>query len=210
MNYGYKGAKDEDLIKNYTRVLRDNKIEITFLDGSTHEIPLSAENEQALLDKMLEQAKARSESSALKNAEQNRKNAMSSAFLKAITLMITGAFYNGVDSNAMKEFYGIFGGVTALAMTIQGVRVALTSKEIKELKKYDLYLSIKGRLEEKNKNNLFNGIEGHFEGLNINTLDNYSLKDIERIKEYLDKDEKWGDYFKERNKTKVLAKRSGR
>ncbi len=210
MNYGYKEAKNEDLIKNYIRVLRDNKIEITFLDGSTYEMPLTAENEKALLDKMLEQAKARSESGALKNAIQNRKGAMVSVLFKAITLVLAGAFYNGVDSNSLKAFYGAFGGITAIAMTIQGVNFALTSKEIEELKKYDLYLSIKERLEEKNRCNLINGIEGNFENLNINTLDNHSLKEIERIKDYLDKDEKWGDFFKERNKPKVLAKRRGR
>ena len=50
----------------------------------------------------------------------------------------------------------------------------LSSNEIKELKKYNIYLAVKDEIEKNKKENI-----------NINNLDNYSLKDLEEIRQNL-------------------------
>lgn len=57
------------------------------------------------------------------------------------------------------------------------------SNKIDELKKYDIYLDIREQLEKIKYDNLFNGVTLKREILNINTLDNYSLNDIQKIKD---------------------------
>lgn len=62
--------------------------------------------------------------------------------------------------------------------------------EIKELEKYAIYLSIRAKLNNITDYRLFNGVKSQEILLNINTLDNYSLKDIRRIRNNLKNIEK--------------------
>ncbi len=210
MNYGYKGVKLGDLIKKYEKDFRDNTIKITFLDGSSYIVPLTYENEQAILDKMLEQAQQRSESKALQNAIQKRRIDFPLLVMKVSALMLNSANYSVANSKESKVIYSVLGGLIAVTIALNGVEIKFTSNEINELKKYDIYLAIKEKLEKNEYNcNNFNGIKECLGTLNINTLDNYSLKEIRRIKANLDKGEKWVPYF-ESNKQKVLVKKRGK
>ena len=55
MKYGYAYANLGELIRNYK--VSNDKIIITFLDGSSKEIPFTEQNEAELLNEMLKQAK---------------------------------------------------------------------------------------------------------------------------------------------------------
>lgn len=63
MKYGYIGADNSELIQKFQK--SDNKIIVTFLDGSTRTLPLTEEYEKNLLEIMLKQAIERSQSDAL-------------------------------------------------------------------------------------------------------------------------------------------------
>ena len=77
MKYGYEGVELEELIQNYKT--SNDKIIITFLDGSNYEIPLTEENEINLLNQMLEQAEERSKETSIQDLKQKRKKALISA-----------------------------------------------------------------------------------------------------------------------------------
>ena len=65
---------------------------------------------------------------------------------------------------------GFFGGLTGLVIVREGIDYKFNADEIKELKKYDIYLSIREKLKNKKE-----------QKLTINTLDNFSLNDLEEI-----------------------------
>lgn len=74
MKHGYEGSELGELIQNYKT--SNDKIIITFLDGSNYEIPLTKENEIDLLNQMLEQAEERSRKSYIYDLKQKRKKAL--------------------------------------------------------------------------------------------------------------------------------------
>lgn len=210
MKYGYKGVELKNLIGKYEHNVSNNTIKITFLDDSSYEVPFTEENEQLILDKMLEQAKARSESNALQNAIQKRRIDFPLIMLKLSAFMVNSANHNGANSKESKIIYSVLGGLIAITIVLDGVELKFTSDEIKELKKYDIYLAIKDKLESKINCDTCNMTDSNLSTLNINTLDNYSLGEIKRIRDNLDKEEKLGQYFNKPNQDKVLAKRRGK
>lgn len=209
MKYGYTGVESKDLIRKYEHNVSNNTIIITFLDDSSYEVPYNEESEQLILDKMLEQAQQRSESRALQNAMQKRRLAFAKIMLNISTILLNSANYYRTESNNTKIFCSVLNGIIAVTIALNGAEFKFTSDEINELKKYDLYLAIKEKLENKNDSNTCNMTEGNLNSLNINTLDNYSLRDIERIRDHLDRDEEWKSFLKKSNKRKVLAKKRG-
>lgn len=67
---------------------------------------------------------------------------------------------------------------------------------INELKKYNIYLSIREELEKNiSEPNLFNWVKNQQEELNINTLDNYSLNDLIAIQKNLKRIKELSSYL---------------
>ena len=60
-------------------------------------------------------------------------------------------------------------------------------KQIEELEKYKLYLSIRKEIEDNFNQSTFKGIKFFDGNFNINTLDDYSLDEIKKIKYNLQK-----------------------
>lgn len=200
MKYGYGNVKNEELIQNYKT--SDDKIVITFLDGSNYEIPLTEENEVDLLNQMLEQAYDRSKSWALCNAKQKKEKALKWVIAEvSLTLLdVLNATIN--DSNIIRIFCGIFGCITSLCIVKNSVKYKFGNDEIKELQKYDIYLSIREALEKNIADlNLLKGVKSHQEVLNINTLDDYSLNDIKIVQRNLRRNEKYSKYFTDASET---------
>ena len=79
-------------------------------------------------------------------------------------------------------------------------------EEVSELKKYEIYLDLKKKLEENNDPNIFNGVKNKSKILNINTLDNYSLKDIKKIRENLKRSQSFSCYLENEGTQKVLKR----
>lgn len=169
-----------------------DKIIITFLDGSNYEIPLTNENEKKLLNIMIKQATDRSESSAYANAKSARKKTLLFAIYQVgFTVWLYVLFRYTNNSNKTKIFWNILCGITGLSIVMNGLNYKFKNDEIKELEKYEIYLSIRSRLENIKNDNLYNGVEKHKKPLDINSLDSYSLNDLKRIRANLSKCEKY-------------------
>lgn len=186
-NYGLEGL--ENVIKNYS--IENDKIFINFFDGTHYEVDLTENNEQTLLNKMLEQAKQRRASDALRDITSRRKKKLL-PMLSNGTLTIL-MMYKYVVSGSMVCFLGSSLGL--LSAIDVGIIYKSYSDAIKELEKYDIYLSIYERLEKINDPNIFNGIDNGETLLNINTLDNYSLNEIKQIRKNLALCEKYYGSF---------------
>ena len=205
MKYGYEGVESGDLIQNYKAF--NDKIIITFLDGSNYEIPLTEENEINLLNQMLEQAEERSRRTSIYDLKQNRKKALIWTMTQVGLTVSSILNASTTDSKEMRVFASVLGGIAALTVVTNGLNYKFINDEIKELEKYDIYLQIRGRLEIINDPNLFNGVKKQQEPLNINTLDGYSLNDIIRIRDNLKRSEKYSTYFDRDGSNLTLTKK---
>ena len=172
MKHGYYGIDSSKLINNYK--IEEDKIIITYLDYSTEELPYTKETENIIINKMLEQAIERDNSSTLNDASAAKN--MSVIFGSTMGLItvanVYGLYNNLSDYNNM--LFGTLALITGTAVVTDLMILKKDSNELDELKKYRLYLSIRKELEEQNN-------------ININTIDNYSLKDIKRLKKNLGK-----------------------
>lgn len=176
---GLEGLKD--VIQNYS--IENDKIIINFLDGTHYEIALTEKNEQTLINKMLEQAQKRSDSGALQSLlVQSGLHLNISIFGALMLTFVLGIYYS---SEKLSSLSLSLSAVLLLALEVLNVRAIGLSDKVNELKKYDIYLSIRERLEQINDPNIFNGIDNGETLLNINTLDNYSLKEIKQIRQNL-------------------------
>lgn len=184
MKHGYENGKSDELIRNYKT--SDNNIIITFLDGSKFEVPFTKEEENKILKQMLDQAKKRSESSALDDATYERKKAIRQTFTQIGCTIINVFSSNIYDGTSIGSFSRILGGITCIFVVLHGADWKLKTDEIKELEKYDIYLSIKEELENTIIPNMFSKVKTKNRTLNINTLDNYSLNDIKKIRQNLE------------------------
>lgn len=208
MKYGYNGAELGELIKNYKT--SNDKIVITFLDGSNYEIPLTEENEIDLLKQMLEQAEVRSRTSSIYVLKQKRKKALILTMIQVGFTLVSIINASTNDSKGIKVFASILSGITALTVVANGLNYKFINDEIKELEKYDIYLQIRARLENIGDPNLFNGIKKQEAPLNINTLDSYSLNDIKKIRDNLKISEKYLSYFEKVGSNPTLTKKIGK
>lgn len=208
MKHGYEGAEAGELIQNYKT--SNDKIIITFLDGTNYEMPLTEENEANLLNQMLEQAEERNKELSIYDLKQKRTKALIWTMTQVgyTALSILGASI--ADSKGMRVFASIVSGITALTVVMKGLDYRFKNDEIKELEKYDIYLQIRTRLENADDSNLFNGIRKQETPLNINTLDNYSLNDIIKIRDNLKRSEKYSSYFSKDDNNPTLTKKIGK
>lgn len=97
------------------------------------------------------------------------------------------------------------GSASIFGVTIGSLKYKIQNDKIEEVRKYAMYLSIRERLENIYDYNLFNGIKEPKLPLNINTLDNYSLYDIKRISNNLEKCEKYS--FGKNNSNRTIVKK---
>ena len=183
MKYGYAYANLGELIRNYK--VSNDKIIITFLDGSSKEIPFTEQNEAELLNEMLKQAKIM----RMNKSEHDLKVEKYDVLRRAIR-MIPITFLDYVTANnsdtyqVVRTLSGVFCGLTALTIVTSSVTYNLKANELNELKKYKMYLDMKEDID-KTDAYLFKGVKTKEMPLNINTLDNYSLNDIKQIRNNL-------------------------
>lgn len=201
MKFGYDSADSKYLIQNYS--IENGKIIINFLDGSHYDIDLTENNEQTLLNKMLDQAEKRNNSNALHKALFSRK-------VKLLPTLSNGILATLMLGNYIvysKKIVLLIGLLASLCAGKYGGQFKSYSDEVNELIKYDIYLSIRERLEKINDPNIFSGIDNGQTLLNINTLDNYSLKEIKQIRKNLALCEKYYSSFERSDSDPVLVKK---
>ena len=183
MKYGYARANFEELIRKYK--VSNDKIIITFLDGSRKEIPFTEQNEAELLNEMLKQAKIMRMNKSEHDLEVEKYDA-----LRGAIRMIPITFLDYVTANKsdtyqfVRTLSGVFCGLTALTIVTSSFIYNLKANELNELKKYKMYLDMKEDID-KTDAYLFKGVKTKGMPLNINTLDNYSLNDIKQIRNNL-------------------------
>lgn len=209
MKYGYKGAESSELIRCYESTA-NGKIIITFLDGSNFEIPLTEDNINELRKEMLEQAQKRSKAVSLDMLRTKRTQTLVELMILSGMSVSSSTFPLYDDSVGVRVVSGILSGIAAVTAVVCGVEYKFRNDEIKELEKYDIYLSIRERLETINDPNLFNGIKQHEGPLNINTLDNYSLSEIKTIRDNLKRFEKYSSYFEKTGSYPTLTRKIGK
>lgn len=182
MNFSYKEAILSKTIRKY--VVKNGKINIFYLDESVDIMPYTIENEEKIQQMMILQA-------------LERKN---SNIDEAIATDATD-FYNKLTANVLFDLTSLFGvtftsieelhillncGIAFLAgITINnGIEYISNLKKLEELAKYDIFLTI--RLELDQYPQLLDRFKKLRKRLSINTIDNYSLKEIEKIRENLE------------------------
>ena len=182
MNFSYKEAVLSKTIRKY--VVKNGKINIFYLDESADIMPYTIENEEKIQQMMILQA-------------LERKN---SNIDEAIATDATD-FYNKLTANVLFDLASLFGvtftsteelhillncGIAFLAgITINnGIEYISNLKKLEELAKYDIFLKI--RLELDQYPQLLDRFKKLRKRLSINTIDNYSLKEIEKIRENLE------------------------
>lgn len=175
------------VIENYE--IKNGKIIIKYLDGHKSDfLPYSIELEKNILKLMEAQAIERD----LKYKDYL--NALDkSTFIKKIktgiwavpTVVMVSFFYEvlGTDSMYDDALAGLLFcvSVAKLALNVKGL--GRNNKVRNELIKYHIYLNMKEKLDKYDKEKVFSGVNKR--NLDINTLDNFSLKDIEKIKSNL-------------------------
>ena len=184
MKYGFKGESLSVLIENYQ--VNGDYIIINYLDGSSKWIDYNEENEKMLINTMINQAIIRRNvmPSSLKKMEN-------SSLIKVLFLNLIAA---GLDARVWIEddFDSYLKLIPYTFMLVCSFISGVTLKEIvdnkkliEELTKYETYLSIREKLlKYKDAEGLYDGI--NFVGdININTIDLYSAKDLEKLKNNL-------------------------
>ena len=182
MKYMYDFT-NRNLIKNYT--VEGDKIIVSFLAYDKKiEIPFNEENEEKLLELMTYQAIERNNSDALLNVKNNRMFDMIESM--AMDFLVSLGVVNFVDANLFWKIVIIMCEILNVSVIwFRGIDFKSYNDDIEELKKYDIYLSIENYLKSLNSSKIFKGIKNKEDVLNINTLDNYSLKDIKKIRRNL-------------------------
>lgn len=201
MNYGYENADLSKLIQKYEII--DNQIVITFLDGSNNNIALTKPNEESVLNEMLWQAFVRNNSTALDKAMEKRNENFRWMMMQAGFTLMNAFTICAAKQYGVKIFGMVLGGLTGTITLSWGISYKHFNDVVKELKKYDIYLSMRKQLEENVSHEVFKGIKNPNETLNINTLDNYSLKEIKKIQNNLQNINKTGN---EESNKKLLKK----
>lgn len=186
MKFSYEGANLGEIIRKYE--VSDEMIAIYLLDRKNpFVIPYNTDVEQKIQECMIEQAKKRQERMNLNEYNKQLSNAvLVSLFGGVFSVFSTAGLMTAEQVNAQSYFGGLL--VYTSSATILSSLIALKqNKKVKELKKYDIYLSISEQLNNVCDTRLYEGISSKRQNLNINTLDNYSLKELESIRDNLNK-----------------------
>lgn len=203
MTFGWPDADLSILIKNYE--VLDNNIIIQYLDGTYHTLPCTKENEHKILNIMIDQA-----------IERNHKMYSIKLTSEKFTLVegilcisLLKYFKYLSFSGTLNELNKLFGSNLDIAIVGIYILIAssglfslhlsmITDEAIQELTKYEIFLSIREKLEELQSEEVLYQqqssldiikaykMDGHkYYPLNINTIDNFSLEDIRNISDNL-------------------------
>lgn len=187
------GIDSKKFIKKYEKV--EDKLIIFYLDGTSFEMPFTVENEKAILDEMLGQAISRDEMENVSWQEKFSKTKRMLAFETAMSILATTNIYNLGAKAGMGKFVIGVGAVVYVLNLLYALDFRIERAHVQELDKYKIYLENKDKIDTYiNNPNLYYGVLKKTDNLNINTLDNYSLKDLKKIRENLKKIEELSSY----------------
>ena len=178
MLYAYPGIDESEIIKSYQIV--NSSIKITYLDNSDILIPFTKINEQKILNKMLNQAEERSQSSRLEEILNLKKDDKFKIVAATLTLINGANLYENLNHLKISMLITTFFIGMCLSLYLREIKSL--KPEIIELQKYDLFLKMQSDLERfQDEKDIFYGIKHEINNLNINTIDSLSLKDLQKI-----------------------------
>lgn len=188
MKYLGTEAEKYKTIENYK--IKNEKIIIKYLDGHTSKpLPYSKELEKSILKLMEYQAIQRDLNyKGYIEFFLNRDiipQEVKTALWTIPSVTLASFFYEAISTSSIYDdiFTGLLfcASVTELGLSIR--KLKYNNKVKSEIIKYHIYLSIKDEIKKYEKEMVFNGIKKTT--LNINTLDDFSLKELEKIQSNL-------------------------
>lgn len=185
MNFGYIGASDKDVIKCY-KIDGDDLI-VTYIDGSVKKFYATKQAEENIIKKMFLQALERNDSCKLKSRYKSKEIALRNLCLSSCytLLLVAITSYNYSKYNHPIE-HGVFTTLTCLTagtVIYNAYELYKENKKDEEIKKYRIMLNLVNKYQEL-KNTP--GIKlDNDKILGINTIDNFSLKEVQRIRKDL-------------------------
>ncbi len=177
MKYDFELVERKNIIQKYGVV--GTNLVITYLDGHQVIMVNNQENLENFKNEMLTQALYRNRSYDL-NALIKKRIAMTAGagLSAALTYAYLIALING-DTNIFKMACVVF-GISYSTACLSCIKLLVeTNDEIKEIKKYDIYLTLISKVP-----NMKEYLDKNYK-LNINTLDNFSLNDVIKIDKHL-------------------------
>lgn len=182
MKFGYEGKELKDTIEKYE--IKDNKIIIKYLDGSSFSIKYDKSLEKKILERMIDEAKKRDELMDIKTLKTNNKlNLIIKLLSTGLISMMSALALISEDTNNIKYIFETIFSLSLLSIPYNTIKYSNENDKIreksKELEKYNIFL------EMLNDKILFKEIS-EIKDLNINNLDNYSLNTIKMLKKMLD------------------------
>lgn len=162
MNYSYDNSRKNEIIKRYDIV--DNKIIVTFIDGSSVEIDYSYLEKIKKL--MYKQALEREQMTDKSELAYNKKKLFDWMLAQlSLTTLYTSSFL--ITDSIVAKVLAIFLTGTSSILTISdGLEYKSLRKELNELEKYSLFLNMNKEVQKK---------------IGIDRLDNLSLKDARKL-----------------------------
>ena len=179
MKYWYDDATLDKTIMFYRKM--DDSIIVFYFNGNVEEIKYNEDIEKELIQDMLNQAEARNADISVNDL---KKIGLRSD-IKLFTAISVG-FIGGIIANVQiieDTTRLIFGWTTLISSVIAFLEEKKNNnigKQIEELEKYKLYLSIRKEIEDNFNQSTFKGIKFFDGNFNINTLDDYSLDEIKK------------------------------
>lgn len=162
MNYSYDNSRNNEIIKRYDIV--DNKIIVTFIDGSSVEMDYSYLEKIKKL--MYKQALEREQMTDKSELAYNKKKSFDWMLAQlSLTTLYTSSFLI-TDSIVAKTLAIFLTGTSSILTISDGLEYKSLRKELNELEKYSLFLKMNKEDQKK---------------IGIDRLDNLSLKDARKL-----------------------------
>lgn len=186
MKYWYDENTLDDAIRFYRKM--DDEIMVFYFNGNILGIKYNEDVEKELLNDMLVQAEVRNKNISV----DDLKAICAKSDMKLFTILsfgyFCGVFSNTQNVDGITEFaLGLSAIISGMCAFFEERRNSNIGKQIEELEKYKLYLSIRKEIEDNFNHETFKGIKCFNGNFNINTLDDYSLGEVKKIKHNLQK-----------------------
>ena len=194
MKYKIEGLDAAITIKKYEikngyivlKMLKQNPKNAYYVTEHTEEA------EEKTLDKMEKQSELRLETVDTAKLISEKRGASIGAIISIVTSIASGYTAHLISENIYKSILtSTTVATTALAAYYLSKRKR-KNDEYKDYRKHSIYKNIKNPLKKIDDENLYNGVRSNEEILNINTLDNYSLRDLELIKDNIKRCREFG------------------
>lgn len=186
MKYWYDSNTIDKSVAFYKII--DDTILVYYLNGNVDIIQYSEEIVNELIQKMICQAKERDKTISIEDLKSVN-NLNNKKLFNEISVSCSGLLVSNIQNlNHSVRLLGVIVSITCSLLALKKARVRnAVNRQIEELEKYKLYLSMMKEIEDNYNQKTFNGIKFFDGNFNINTLDNYSLNEVKKIKKNLEK-----------------------